>query len=408
MQLSAITFERQFSRFKQTVQHNSEGRAFISFQEGLPANWEDYKADVRKEALRLLDIPRWKRADIGKGFFLRKLIEAIEIHEPTRDLRNNLVAWQNRYGPQSLPHRKLLEAKSKVSLRRPFDQWLWNFFKEDVSEETSFDEFRTLAGNRYDLIAYLFFLKDWRRFMPIAPTTFDKAFRLLGFNVTTARNCNWHNYLSYNAALLEVQKALREIDIPDARLIDAHSFCWMLVRLKLPSAQPAPAIPLPQALNDFQPAEIKPANLIDDEEFDVADEETFTRREAERRRLGKIAQQIALESEQRRLRAFGHLKPLEGARPVWNEPARGYDILSSEADGKPRYIEVKAARGTRRAMSFFITANEWRKSRSLPNYYFYLVLNPKSIKPIVLAVEGSRVSSACLAPVNYAASLVSN
>ncbi|BFU88872.1 MAG: hypothetical protein NTAFB01_00590 [Nitrospira sp.] len=89
----------------------------------MPADWEDYKKDVRQEALRLLGFRKWKRTDVGEGRILDQVIKAIEIHDTHRDLRNNLVSWQNRYGHKAKSHRALLDAKSDVSARRKFEQW---------------------------------------------------------------------------------------------------------------------------------------------------------------------------------------------------------------------------------------------------------------------------------------------
>ena len=67
--------------------------------------------------------------------------------------------------------------------------------------------------------------------MPIQPTTFDRAFRDLGIDLVTVRNCSWGNYQRFNTALRGVQGALVEKGgLPKIRLIDAHSFCWMLAR----------------------------------------------------------------------------------------------------------------------------------------------------------------------------------
>lgn len=87
MRLSALTFHRQFSRFDEKVRLNSNGQPFTSFQEGLPAEWEDYKEEVRKEALRRLSVDKWKQADVGKGRILDKVIAAIEIQETAPYLR---------------------------------------------------------------------------------------------------------------------------------------------------------------------------------------------------------------------------------------------------------------------------------------------------------------------------------
>src|SRR6266852_2647633 len=163
MALTPIIFDRQFSRFDEKIRSHS-GQPFTSFREGLPSKWEDYKEDVQKEALLRLDIRTWKAKEIGKGRILRQVINAVEINEPRRHLRNNLVAWQNRYGHKSRSHRALLDAKSDASARYEFDRWFFGFFKDRYEDAQAFEDFRKLAGNRYDILAYLFFLKDWKRF----------------------------------------------------------------------------------------------------------------------------------------------------------------------------------------------------------------------------------------------------
>jgi hypothetical protein len=74
-------------------------------------------------------------------------------------------------------------------------------------------------------------------------------------------------------------------------------------------------------------------------------------------------------------------------------------------DGTPRHIEVKAARQSGATLAFFLTQNEWRHSRSLPNYRFYLVLNAHSSNPRVVVIESSEVPAECLTAVNFFAKL---
>jgi len=93
------------------------------------------------------------------------------------------------------------------------------------------------------MTAYLYFLKDMDRFMPILPTIYDRAFRELGVDLVTLRNCSWDNYARFNSVLGEVRDALQQIaGIPDAKLIDAHSFCWMLVQLEEPETDAAGSV----------------------------------------------------------------------------------------------------------------------------------------------------------------------
>jgi len=404
--LSALLFERQFARFNQKIREHSEGRAFTSFREGLPARWEDYKEDVRKNALRRLDVGSWKPSDVGAGRILERTIAAIEIHDPHLKLRNNLVAWQPRYGPASQAHRALLNARSDKAACRAVEDLLLRFFQGSVDEAGAFLEFCQLAGRRYDVIAYLFFLKDWTRFMPIAPTIFDEAFRELDIALITARRCSWENYSRFNHALAAVQQALRDVaGVEDARLIDAHSFCWMLVRLEAAAPAPPPHISVPSELTALRPFSRQSSSVDRGERFAVLTEDDFAGRDVARRRIGRLAQDVALRSERERLRKAGHPRADEAVQPVWDEPARGFDILSREIDGTPRHIEVKAVREAGEALSFFVSTNELKKSRSLPNYHFYLVRGADSLHPTVLAARSDLVTMDCLTPVNYLASV---
>ncbi len=400
MQISPLMFNQQFSRFDKIIRLSSE-RGFISFREGWPAKEEGYKEDLRKEALYRLNTPSWKRSEIGKGWILERVISAIEINEPRRHIKNNLVDWPNQYGPKRRSHRALLDAKSDRAAKRDVEKWFFDFFKTSKSDEKAFETFRGLAGNRYDIVAYLFFLKDWNRFMPIAPTTFDNAFRLLNVDLVTSGRCSWSNYARYNEALLAVQEALRETrGIRDARLIDAHSFCWMLIPRKLTVPSPEFVIPLPVPVKSLKEVVIQESEIIDDGQFNIVDEEKFLVQQAKNRQLGKLAQEVALRSERKRLAAAGLPNP-NVVKPVWKEWKRGYDILSCEVSGKPRHIEVKAARKSGRRLSFFLTRHEWRISQMLPNYYFYLVLNASGSNPKVLTLKGSHVRERQLKPISY-------
>ena len=404
LKLSALTFQAQFERFK-TALLGSSGEEFRSFREGLPLEWEGYKEHVRTRARALLKFSQWKDKDIGTGRILDRVIDAIEINEG-HTLRNNLVAWQPRFGPKSVSHRVIKDARQDRTKRSQLERALYDLFRTDKSEEQIFDFLGSLGVGHYDLLAYLFFLKDWDRFMPISTTNFDKAFRDLGVGLRTTRQCSWDNYCRYNAALQQVLAALRDVtELEDVRLIDAHSFCWMLVRLKPPAAAPGPIIPLPKVMAGLQAMPVKAGEPTSKTKFDEVDEEQFVQRDAARRRLGKLAQDIAILSEQKRLREAGHPSPEEAVRAVWDEPGRGYDILSCELDGTPRYIEVKAARQSGQRLSFFLTENEWIQSRSKSNYCFYLVLKVDSKRPDVRVIESGEVSPDCLAPLNYLASL---
>jgi hypothetical protein len=227
-------FRVQFARFQRLVAFNDKGHAFTNFQEGIAAVMEEYKPRLRLHALALLGFEAWDRESIGSGEILRRVISAIEIQDSRINLTNNLVFWQNRYGHANREHRVLLEAVSDNRLRHDLEGLFFTLYRGATGEEAfAFDRLRDLTGSKYPLLGYLFFLKDADRFMPIQATTFDRVFRDLGVDVVTSRNCSWSNYLQFNGVLVEVRSALASLPgLADVRLVDAHSFCWLLGRLR--------------------------------------------------------------------------------------------------------------------------------------------------------------------------------
>ena len=210
-------FNEEFQWFKRLIPK------FTNFYEGVVDDWEGYKPRLRDRALDILVPKAWTEAEIGSGTILQRTIEAVEIKG------NNLVVWQNRWGDASSEHHVLLDARRDANLQLKLERCLFDLFKGVADDGATFGLLKNVLGAKYPLLAYLFFLKDMDRFMPIRPTVFDCAFHDLGIDLVTARKCSWENYQSFNAALGEVRSALAEMEgLTKVRLIDAHSFCWVL------------------------------------------------------------------------------------------------------------------------------------------------------------------------------------
>ena len=182
-----------------------------------------------KALLRLgLDKSLMNPQNIGYGDILDRLLDAIDISD------NNLVDRRARRGPDTGSHRKLKGHKPGSTETKKLEGWICGFFKNTISDEDAFEQFCDLAGSNYDLVSYLFFLKDSKRYMPLSPETFDRTFVALDIELKTAHNASWSNYVSYMEALKAVHNALCAMDgLHGARLVDAHTFCFLLGTDKL-------------------------------------------------------------------------------------------------------------------------------------------------------------------------------
>lgn len=225
-------FEDEFRHFSEVVYPRFGDSRFTSFRDGAARGWESYKPKLRERALAILDAASWRLEMVGTGEILNRTIAAIEI-SGNDQTRNNLVSWEGRYGPASAGHAPLLTARENPKRRAAFERWLWDAFRSQTPPDILFERFRELAGNGYPLAAYLFFLIDIDRFGPIAPMTFDEAFRRLGIPLATSGRCSWENYAAFNEAIEAVRKLLiNKPGLADAKHIDAHSFLWMMVRME--------------------------------------------------------------------------------------------------------------------------------------------------------------------------------
>ncbi|MCT4373589.1 hypothetical protein CLG85_026150 [Yangia mangrovi] len=228
--LDRISFPESFARFQDLLTRYD--RPFTRFEEGLIAAWESYKPRVRELALERLRANEWQLEQIGSGEIVAKVIDAIEIQSTRGDVSNNMVFWQNRFGHANRDHRAFIEAAATGHHLKEIEQLLYDLYRGERPESSIFDGLSGLTSGKYPLIAYLFFIKDMDRFMPIQPTGFDRVFAEIGFDFRTLRACSWSNYAEFNAAIDHIRQCIIvETKLQNVRLIDAHSLLWLFSTL---------------------------------------------------------------------------------------------------------------------------------------------------------------------------------
>ena len=175
-------FEKHWDAFVDFVQRKS-GMQFESFAANPYIRSEEgFKLEASKAGHEALDYSSWKRSSFGTGQILRAVLHAIEIPA------NKLVPWYPRYGEESLPQLPLLDAREHEEPRRRVEVCLFRLYRESRHRE-AFENLVEIVGN-YRLIAYLLFLKDSTRFLPIAPRAFEESFRSLGIDFSASGKCS--------------------------------------------------------------------------------------------------------------------------------------------------------------------------------------------------------------------------
>lgn len=235
----------QLSRFTSFVQQMDGHPGFISFRNstGFLGREEDYKSRIAEEARKELNFNGWKESWIGTGKIANCAKRAMN-RAGNLVNKNQQVNFKNRLDPN---HSQFREESERV---------LFDIYRNtSIEESASFAKAVETFGAKYDTIAFLFFIKDDSRFLPISPGNFDKGFAALDIDYSTSFHCGWENYQGFIEIIKEIRTVMEDM-LPmqgTLRLIDAHSFVWIIQQKRfrewVPSAEQS--IQIEQALEEY-------------------------------------------------------------------------------------------------------------------------------------------------------------
>lgn len=379
MEINEKIFKTAFLGFNNIGEKDLDGNVKDFKKHPLILKHEIYKYDILAEAKDELLLNTWKETELGSGRILNCVKNAIKIKI------NNLIDWRKQ------DDFKKLEANFEN------EKLLYNFFKSKSNDEISFTRFYEIRFS-YQLIAYLFFLKNHQKYLPISQEQFDKIFESLGINFKTSYNCSWENYLQFNEIIKQFRKHLSQ-KFENVSLLDSHSFLWIYgfpfgntlnENKKEPEAtikqnQDKEKIPKDKPLPELEI--YQPKKVVDLDNFkELESEVDYLEIHRKQMEVGDLAEKIVYESEINFLKPnFPHLA--KEVRIVSGNPAIGCDIVSFELDGTQKQIEVKAISENKNKKSFIITRNELLKSKTFKNYYVYCVSDLYSDNPKIRRIR---------------------
>lgn len=217
-QIDAQSFDEQFADFIDRAERYADGKPFTGFDHPMVDPWESYKKEVHTDARAKLLSKTWRPEDIASGLVHQRVDDALmaEVVHREQLIKNNLVDWRARDDYKMHPRAQAV------------DQVIYDLFKDKRKPGTCFDEL--LAFDLpVDFISYLFFLKDRNQFLPMRPSAFDHAFKLLGVSeFQLSGNASWSTYLVFIDLIKQVQSLLKTKLSTPVDLLDAHSFVWTI------------------------------------------------------------------------------------------------------------------------------------------------------------------------------------
>jgi hypothetical protein len=401
--LNNENFNDTVEKFKKFVADKNEDE-YVSFNKGWLDNEEGYKKKIPSGAYEFLDTSTWDKKWIGTGKILKRVIEVLD-YKPPGDF-NNLVDWRRKDNLNAIIIHDAKKTKKIESL-------VYRLYSERNTDDEIFDKLAdiTSIGGNYDLISYLFFLKNSRRYLPNRPKSFEKAFALLGeyFVFRMSKRCNWTNYSEYLNRMSEIRELLQPKFEEKISLIDAHSFCWVIAHNpKILEIDLNSSISEPPQLIITESPFVSP-----DEKFKPKEPRKFhgvlkTERESNERNnniIGLKGEEYVRDAEKQLLIDNGRSDLAENVDhvSVTNGDGVGYDIKSFSLDGGIKYIEVKTTNSDKNA-KFFISENELAFSEQNPEkYYIYRLynFNQKSKKNACYIIQGNMREKLMLCPTSY-------
>lgn len=175
---------------------------------------EFYKYRIAETVEQLLKRSEWKEEDIGTKKIFQNVKEAM-------DASGNLVYVTNR-----LHFYDDCEANLEQSERA-----LFKLFRSG-DDEAAFGMLTEAFGKVYDVIGYLYFIHDSKRYLPIASSNFDERFEKIGIDYRMSHRCSWENYRGFIRIIRDIRDEMQDYyDIDGITLLDAHSFIWMFWKI---------------------------------------------------------------------------------------------------------------------------------------------------------------------------------
>lgn len=211
MEINLAKLEQIMAKFKSFVEEKDNGIQIESFQDSAFLDHEEgYKSRLRTEQINLIHSAGWTKSDIGTGAIFKTMQSALKANV-------NLVSFHQV---------NTFHEKCRSNLPAAELALYELYYGHDMSK--SFSDLTGLFGAKYDLLSYLFFLRDDTRFLPIRPSYFDNSFKLLDIPFKTSHKCSWDNYCEFTDVISVIRACLDDFLGFYVRLIDAHSFLWII------------------------------------------------------------------------------------------------------------------------------------------------------------------------------------
>ena len=222
MQIDEELLERRFKQLLYIANSKSDGLEEVSFSNGYWYEQEGYKYDLWEKAQTLLKLDTWEENRADAKYIIKCVTDTFAFLSDKGD-KQNLISNASIYNVLEAFHRKPEETADLF----------YRIFNSDDDEDTfsSLSKMITMGNKIHDPIsvaAYIFFLKDKTRYVPVRRDGFQERLIKLNIRADFMKTCTWENYSVVLDLVRQIREFLSSRMDSEINLLDAQSFLWML------------------------------------------------------------------------------------------------------------------------------------------------------------------------------------
>ena len=218
-------FKRRFKQLLEVTRKKSGLEALdlttLSFESGFWESEEGYKCKIWEDAQQILNLDSWLEQKRNPGYIIKSVINTMVFEDNDGNVQN-LVSVPN------------IEKVLEIFYDNPEKtaEFLFELYHSNCDEKAFTKLAKMLDVRRindpFSIMAYLLFLKDKEKYVPVRKEGTQKRFRKLGLKTNCLKTCSWLNYMEYLDIVGQLQKLLQDELTTNVTLLDAQSFLWMI------------------------------------------------------------------------------------------------------------------------------------------------------------------------------------
>ena len=169
----------------------------------------------------MLGVDQWNETWVGTNRIFDRIRPVINESDNNLVYRLNKTEFNDHFRKKNIGSKYLFDVRSEPAV--------YNIYKGN-DDKHAFEFSVEVFGKKYPTIAFLFFLKDDTKYLPISPENFEKCFRQLNIDIKLQGKCSWENYNAF-IGIIDCIRELMSAYLPLAHeptLLEAHSFVWII------------------------------------------------------------------------------------------------------------------------------------------------------------------------------------